>query len=217
MSEKDKKPSVGKTETANFKNKKAAPRKSEDEEIGIRIFVPPNRTVYTVGERFVKNGMRVELVYKSGKCKEIVDFVYSPKGALNLENTHIEVSSCGFTVKQEIFVGEYRGFYDDMYDFSEDPDEECVDDIYFGDPNKVFGIYVCNPPDKKTYFEGECFDPTGLQVMTYMHRGMPGDIVDDFEFSPKEPLTAEVREIEIRYGEFTDCVVITVIPRDCGD
>ncbi len=196
--------------------KQSVPKVREDTEIGIRITAPPHRTEYVDGERFVKTGMRVEVMFVSGKSREILDYVYKPCGALCTKDKSIEICYLGHTAKQKITVREYRGFYDDMYDFSEDPDEEDAAELYDGIP-KTMGIYVCHPPKKKTYFEGECFDPNGMQVMTYLSRGMPGRLIDDFDFYPKEPLTANIRQIEIRYGEFTDYVVITVIPRECEE
>lgn len=75
---------------------------------------------------------------------------------------------------------------------------------------KLTSISIDTMPTKTTYNVGEVFDPTGMKIkLNYSDASY--EISEDFTCDTTTPLTEETKNVEIKHGEFTTTVAITVI------
>ncbi len=184
--------------------------------VGIVISTPPTRTSYTAGERFVRGGMRVEYVYPSGGRAPVQSYTVAPDGALGDTDTFIEVRVGGFTARQSIRVAP-------KLDADTVKDMCCVMAPYYGysycpvHPEKhmdIDSIKIKTQPNKTRYFEGEFFDPTGMEVVGRVRGSDKYSInITSYEVSPKGALSTETISVRVAFKLLSAYVSITVIPR----
>ena len=60
-------------------------------------------------------------------------------------------------------------------------------------------IQVTTQPNTTTYYEGTCFDPTGMVVKAYYSNGT-NQVITNYNYSPTRPLYTSDTAIEISYG-----------------
>ncbi|MCM1271982.1 MAG: leucine-rich repeat domain-containing protein [Clostridium sp.] len=72
----------------------------------IKITTPPTKTKYTVGDKFDKKGMVVQVTYSDGTTKNVTDYKVSTTAALKKTDKAITVTYGTCTVKQAITVSE---------------------------------------------------------------------------------------------------------------
>ena len=58
----------------------------------IKITKKPDKLVYTVGEKFDKQGMEISAEYSNGTSKNITNYTYSPSESLNINDNKIVIS-----------------------------------------------------------------------------------------------------------------------------
>ena len=75
---------------------------------------------------------------------------------------------------------------------------------------KLTSISIETMPTKTTYNVGEVFDPTGMKIKLN-YSDSTYEISEDFTCDTTTPLTEETKNVEIKHGEFTTTVAITVI------
>ena len=76
--------------------------------------------------------------------------------------------------------------------------------------HKLTSISIDTMPTKTTYNVGEVFDPTGIKIKLN-YSDSTYEISEDFTCDTTTPLTEETKNVEIKHGEFTTTVAITVI------
>lgn len=75
---------------------------------------------------------------------------------------------------------------------------------------KLTSISIDTMPTKTTYNVGEVFDPTGMKIkLNYSDSSY--EISEEFTCDTTTPLTEETKNVEVKHGEFTTTVSITVI------
>lgn len=76
--------------------------------------------------------------------------------------------------------------------------------------HKLTSISIDTMPTKTTYNVGEVFDPKGMKIKLN-YSDSTYEISEDFTCDTTTPLTEETKNVEIKHGEFTTTVAITVI------
>lgn len=76
--------------------------------------------------------------------------------------------------------------------------------------HKLTSISIDTMPTKTTYNVGEVFDPTGMKIKLN-YSDSTYEISEDFTCDTTTPLTEETKNVEIKHGEFSTTVSITVI------
>ena len=189
--------------------------------IGIVIAHAPTKTNYKSGDRFQTQGLKINLIYPDGTQSVTTTFSVYPDGALTSDNTFVEIRSMGFVVRQRITV-------DAKADCNCSSSSTCHDECCSGfvhhhvyqcdhpEYNQdIYNLQIYSYPTKTEYFEGELFDPTGLQIQG--HYGYRGSMqITAYEVVNKGPLVAGANEIEIRYKNLTTTLQVTAIPRLCA-
>ena len=73
--------------------------------VGLQITSAPTKTVYLVGETFDPTGMRVNELLSDGEIgKEVLEYSFSPNGALTMNDKEITIKHQQFITKQAINV-----------------------------------------------------------------------------------------------------------------
>ena len=76
--------------------------------------------------------------------------------------------------------------------------------------HKLTSISIDTMPTKTTYNVGEVFDPTGMKIkLNYSDSSY--EISEEFTCDTTTPLTEETKTVEVKHGELTTTVSITVI------
>ena len=147
---------------------------------GIKITTPPDKVVYTEGERFDPKGMVVRATYDDNSSSVVHAYTYSPDGALSTSDTKITVSYTKDgvikTATQDITVK-----------------AAAV-------PKTLTGIEITTPPAKVEYTEGESFDAKGM-VVTAKYDDNSSNVVTSYEYTPKGALSTSNNEISVSYTE----------------
>ncbi len=76
--------------------------------------------------------------------------------------------------------------------------------------HKLTSISIVTMPTKTTYNVGEVFDPTGMKIKLN-YSDSTYEISEDFTCDTTTPLTTETTSVEVKHGEFSTTVSITVI------
>ena len=77
------------TQTITVKEKSPVVQKTLE---SIKITTPPTKTVYTEGEKFNPEGMKVTATYSDETTEEVTDYIYTPTKELTTGDTTITVS-----------------------------------------------------------------------------------------------------------------------------
>lgn len=75
---------------------------------------------------------------------------------------------------------------------------------------KLTSISIDTMPTKTTYNVGETFDPTGMKIKLH-YSDLSYEISEDFTCDTTTPLTEETKTVEVKHGELSTTVSITVI------
>ncbi len=144
--------------------------------LSIVIAKQANKVDYVEEQSFDTEGMVVLANYDNGKSEEITNYEIMNGDELTIGQTHIIISytenNRTRTVSQEITVV-----------------KKTLD-----------SIVVTTPPRNIEYFEGECFDPTGMIVEEIFTNGKSQEITE-YEIYDGEDLKSGKREVIISYTE----------------
>ena len=69
---------------------------------GIKIVKKPDKLVYSVGERFDKQGMEILAEYSDGTSKKITNYTYSPSDNLEISDNKIVISYTEEDISQKV-------------------------------------------------------------------------------------------------------------------
>lgn len=152
----------------------------------LTVAVGPQRTVYSEGETFVAEGMRVRANYNDGSSENIDNFEYSPRGRLTKNDRLIDITFDGKTTAQRITVKQ----------------------------RYVTALTVIAPPVKTRYVEGERFDDAGMIVKAEFDNGDTEEAFTGYSVTPAGPLPYGTRSVTVKCGNITVSQPITVIGDD---
>ncbi len=158
---------------------------------GIEVTTPPRNEEYYVGERFSTKGMVVTATYSDGHTEKVTDYDFSPKTALEKDDTVITIT----------------------YEEGKVTKEAEVNITVIDEDLTLTGLVITTKPKKTSYKTGEYFDPKGM-VVTAVYDDKSTAQVTNLEFSPAGKLTLDDDVITITYTEgrksFSDEVRIKV-------
>lgn len=141
----------------------------------------PDKVNYLVGEKFNSTGLELKATFEDGEEKIITKgFRCSPSSALKEKNDKIKVTYNGKYVYVPITV---------IKEYS--------------------SIKIEKNPDKLVYFEHEYFDPTGIILKGYFADNSSEEIIN-YDYSPKDRLSLDDKEIKFSYGNCSCLLPITV-------
>lgn len=147
----------------------------------IAITKLPTKLNYESGEIFDPTGMVVTATMSDGSTKEVSDYSYS-KVPLQASDKKIKITYKGRTAYVEISVKFVL---------------------------RATSISIEELPTKTKYVAGERFDPTGMKVVAMMNDSTK-QVVTDYDYDKKEPLTAKDTLVTITYQNLKTSIVITV-------
>ena len=157
---------------------------------GIAVTTPPNKTTYTEGESFDKEGMVITATYNDGTTENPTDYTYSPDGALTINHNEITISWNGKTTTQAIKVN----------------------------AKVVKNLSVSTLPTKNTYHSGEEFDSAGLIILVTYEDDSTATLTSGFTISP-DVYTFTSSDVEtgsktftVSYGGKTTTFEVQVTP-----
>lgn len=154
----------------------------------IDVTTEPSKKAYKYGETFNPAGMVVTAYYTDDTSRAVTGYIYSPTGALAMNNTTITISYSEGSVT-----------------------EQTTQAITV---SKVLdSIEITTPPTKTAYFSGETFNPAGMVVTAHYNDGSSA-AVSGYTYSPSGALAAGNNTITVSYSEGgvtkTDTQAITV-------
>ena len=148
----------------------------------IKITTPPTKTVYTEGEKFNPEGMKVTATYSDETIEEVTDYIYTPTKELTTGDTTITVSytkneitklaTQAITVKAKPPVAQ----------------------------KTLESIKITKQPTKLEYTEGESFDKTGMEVKA-CYSDKTETVITNYEITNGENLTKGQTSVTIKYTE----------------
>lgn len=156
----------------------------EAELTGIEITKQPDKTEYFDGDSFDPTGMEITAAYENGSTKpvSIENCTFSPE-TLTEGVTFVTVTYNGKTASVPVTV-------------------KAVE---------LAGIEVTKQPDKTEYFDGDSFDPTGIEITAVYNNGSREVVsTEECTFSP-EKLTAGLNSVTVTYNGKTASVSVTVL------
>ena len=151
---------------------------------GIEVTKQPDKAEYFDGDSFDPTGMEITASYDNGSTKpvSIENCTFSPE-TLTEGVTSVTVTYNGKTASVPVTV-------------------KAVE---------LTGIEVTKQPDKTEYFDGDSFDPTGMEVTAVYNNGSREIVsTEECTFSP-EKLTAGLTSVTVTYKEKTASVSVTVL------
>lgn len=154
----------------------------------VRIEVtPPDKVTYESGEMLNLEGLVVEAIYNDGTREVLTDgFTLNPAAddVLTADDTAVVVThtATGLETSFEIQVGRV-----------------------------ATGIEIAKQPDRTIFFEGEFFDPTGMELMLQFETGDSMTITAGYDWDLKDALTLSNTVVEITYEGFTTKLTIEVV------
>ena len=158
-----------------------APFAPQLESIGVTKY--PDKLTYVEGDYFKTDGMEVKAFYTDNTFSTITDYTYSPSGTLTTNDVRVTVS--------------YK-------------DKNAFVPILVEKNNKeVSRIEITKQPTKTTYFVGQKFDPTGMEVTAY-YTDNTNSVVTDYQYTPSGALTLIDENITIGYKGKSANLPITV-------
>lgn len=193
---------------------------SERQAVGLVITKNPSKTAYKAGETFSRYGMTVKVRYSTGTSEPITDYECYPDRALTTDDTFVEVRCSNLSAIVRIKVDANA---DCKCTDADKCGHECCEDVHrSGEESRAltfqYQIVVRKLPSKTTYFEGEYFDKTGMEVVRrYIKNIKPDEVITDYEIRCNKPLTADCDEIEIVHQEHSTKISIKVLSRISKD
>ena len=167
------------TQTITVKEKPPVVQKALE---SIKITTPPTKTVYTEGEKFNPEGMKVTATYSDETTEEVTDYIYTPTKELTTGDTTITVSyteneitklaTQAITVKAKPPVAQ----------------------------KTLESIKITKQPTKLEYTEGESFDKTGMEVKA-CYSDKTETVITNYEITNGENLTKGQTSVTIKYTE----------------
>ncbi|MGI5893707.1 MAG: bacterial Ig-like domain-containing protein [Candidatus Merdivicinus sp.] len=151
----------------------------------IKITTPPAKTEYYVGESFDPTGMVVTAYYNDGSSESVNlgDCTFAPE-EMTLDTTSVTVSYSGKSAQVTVSVQK----------------------------KELESISVTKQPDKTVYYDGDKFDPTGMEITARYNDGTEVSVpLDECIFTP-DPLTEGTTEVTVSYSGKTATVPVTVHP-----
>ena len=151
---------------------------------GIEITKQPDKTEYFDGDSFDPTGMEITASYEDGSTKPVAieKCTFSPE-TLTQGVTSVTVTYNGKTASIPVTV-------------------KAVE---------LTGIEVTKQPDKTEYFDGDSFDPIGIEITAVYNNGSREIVsTEECTFSP-EKLTAGLTSVTVTYKEKTASVSVTVL------
>lgn len=149
----------------------------------ITIAKQPGKTVYLEGEKFDPAGMKVTASYSDGHKKVLADdaYTYEPKRELAIKDKSVTITyqELGRTQTAEVAITVL--------------DKTTV---------VLDSIEITAQPDKKAYYEGEKFDPAGMEVTAVYTDGSRKVLaVDAYTYEPGRALTIKDKSVTVTYQE----------------
>lgn len=142
----------------------------------ISVTTPPAKTEYVEGENFDGTGMVVTAEYADGFTEVVTAYTVSPSGALSTSDTSVKISytSGNVTVSttQEITVLPAGA--------------------------SLERIEITAEPATKVYYEGDVFDPSGMEITAYFDDDSAVK-VENYSYTPDGALTVNDNLITISY------------------
>ena len=148
----------------------------------IKITTPPTKTVYTEGEKFNPEGMKVTATYSDETTEEITDYTYTPAGELKTTDTAITVS---YKEGEKTVEAKYT-----ITVKAKPPVAQ----------NTLESIKITKQPTKLEYIEGESFDKTGMEVKA-CYSDKTETVITNYEITNGENLTKGQTSVTIKYTE----------------
>lgn len=147
-----------------------------------KLLSVPTKLDYIENESFDTTGLKAVATYNDGTTETVTD--YNIAGFSSNPGTHtISVAYQGYVQSFQINVL-----------------PKVLDDVQVTVPNKV------------TYFIGEEFDPTGMEVLAFYSNGQTV-AVNDYKISGFDSNAPGAKTISITYGSFTRSFVVAVQER----
>lgn len=148
----------------------------------LEVETPPDKLVYTAGERFDKTGLTLKATYEDGTEEIITEgFRVSPSGKLTTTVTSVKVTFNRATVEIPVQVNNAT----------------------------PVSLKVTSMPTKLVYNEGELFDPAGLALSVTFSDGSTREAAA-YDYSPKGELTTDVEKVTVTYENLTAEIPIEV-------
>lgn len=153
----------------------------------IRIAAEPTKKNYFVGDAFDATGLKVKAVYNTGEEDLATGYELSGFDSTTAGEKTITVTYMAKTASFKVSV------------------EAVV----------LTGIEIAAEPTKKTYYAGDAFDATGLQVKAVFNNGKKEDLAADaYALSGFDTNVAGAQTITVTYQEKTATFAVTVIGKD---
>ncbi len=149
----------------------------------IEITTQPSQTEYFEGEEFDPTGMVVTAYYSDGSSKAVTGYTWDPQ-TITADTQNVTISYNGKTAQVLVSVQKME----------------------------LESITINKQPDKTIYYDGDKFDPTGMEIIAWYNDGS-GILVPLKEcvFTP-DPLTEGTSEVTVSYEGKTAAVSVTVRP-----
>ena len=120
---------------------------NKKELVKVDITRMPNNNVYYEGDMVDVEGIKVIAIYNNGETKEITDYEVFPDRPLTVEDIE-------FTVR-----------------YTEDGITKEMSAELFVNKKELDSIEITKMPDKLEYYEGEAFNPDGMEVTAIYNNG----------------------------------------------
>ncbi|MGI5895291.1 MAG: bacterial Ig-like domain-containing protein, partial [Candidatus Merdivicinus sp.] len=149
----------------------------------IEITTQPSKTEYVEGQMFDPTGMVVTAYYSDGFSKAVTGYTWDPE-TITADTTAVTISYNGKTAQVMVSVQK----------------------------KELESITITKQPDKIVYYDGDKFDPTGMEIIAWYNDGL-GVLVplEECIFTP-DPLTEGTPEVTVSYEGKTAAVPVTVRP-----
>ena len=144
----------------------------------IRVIKSPTKIEYSVGESFDPAGMMVAAFYNDDSYAIINNYSYY-EDDLTASDTSVTISYSGKTTTTPVIVSD----------------------------RKLTGITVTKAPNKTSYYTGQYFDPSGMEVTAKYSNGTTSVITD---YSYQAQVYANQSNVYITYGNFYATTPISV-------
>lgn len=156
----------------------------------IAVTKSPNKTSYASGDEFDPLGMKVTAYYDDNTTNVINTYSIEPDRPLKESDTEITITYTELGVT-------------------------CSTSLPISVVTLLRRIAVTNPPDQTDYYEEEVFSPQGMVVTAYYSDGT-NKVVENYSYSPTEPLTKQDTTITISFtdGEITCTTYVDIVVGD---
>ncbi len=153
----------------------------------VTIASQPAKIKYYEGERFDPEGLKLQATTKSGGTREVKTYTYSPTEKLTVGTNSVTIEAEGKTLTIDITVEEVKGELSAL---------------------EISGDF------KKTYKEGEDFDPTGMIVTAIYSEGGSRELAaEDYEVTMGAPANGKAT-VTVTSSEVEETFEVTVLMRN---